>query len=307
MILKINNLEAGFGGSNILHDISLTLKEGECIGLVGESGCGKSLTALSILNLLPYINGKITKGEILFNGEDLLKAKDLRDIRGSAISIIFQDPFSSLDPSYTIYDQFKEIFISHTNYNKKEIRNKISELIKKVKLDESHLSKYPFQLSGGMLQRVLIAMAISLTPKLLIADEPTTALDASIKLDIIELLKQIQKSNNMSIIFISHDLALVKEICDRVYIMYSGMVVEEGSTVYNNPLHPYTKGLIKCVKSLYESKTESLYSIKGSVSDVTDTGCRFYKRCDYKKPECRTKKIELKVIDRNRSVRCLLY
>jgi peptide/nickel transport system ATP-binding protein len=273
--------------------ISFQVKKGETLGVVGESGCGKSVTSLSIMGLIKP-PGKVTSGQILFKGTDLLKLKkkQLREIRGNKISMIFQEPMTSLNPVYTIGNQIGEALQIHTKLGKQEIRQRTIELLKMVGIPraEEIIHDYPHQLSGGMRQRVMIAMAMACQPELLIADEPTTALDVTIQAQILELMKELQRKNNMSMILITHDLGVVSEVCDRVIVMYAGMIVEQGPVreVLDRPQHPYTKGLLASLPKNAQGKR--LHYIPGQVPPPTEwgTGCRFADRCPSVTERCRS-------------------
>ena len=260
-ILEVKNLAVEFTSDNnnvkAVNDISFSISTGEVVGIVGESGSGKSVTSLSCMGLIPSPPGKIVQGEILFtkkSGEVVdttnLSNKNLRKIRGNEMSMIFQEPMTSLNPVFTCGNQVAEALILHKGINKKEAREKTIDLFKKVKLQrpESIFEQYPHQISGGQKQRVMIAMAISCDPKLLIADEPTTALDVTVQKTILDLLKNLQEETKMGILFITHDLGVISELADKVVVMYKGKIVEQGSVkqIFNDPNHPYTKGLIAC-------------------------------------------------------------
>jgi peptide/nickel transport system ATP-binding protein len=255
-VLEINDLSISFQNNEVIHDISYAILENEILGVVGESGSGKSVSALAILGLLPKSISKITNGTVLFEGEDLIQSsiKKIQNIRGNKIAMIFQEPMSSLNPSMTCGNQVQDILLRHTSLNKNEAKTETISLFKQVKLPEPMITykKYPHEISGGQMQRVMIAMAIACKPKILIADEPTTALDVTVQKEIITLLKNLQSENNMSILFISHDLSLVSEIADRVVVMYKGEIVEQGevSEIFDAPKHSYTKALINSRPSL---------------------------------------------------------
>ena len=267
---------------------------GEILGVVGESGSGKSVTARSILRLIPNPPGKIVGGEILFEGRDILKMdmNTLRKIRGNDISMIFQEPMSSLNPVYTCGDQIMEAIILHQKLNKQEAREKAIDMLRMagIQMPEQRVDCYPHELSGGMRQRIMIAMALSCTPKLLIADEPTTALDPTIQAQIIELIKKLRQELGMSVLYITHDLGVVAETCDRVMVMYAGRIVFETADVmdlFTKPAHPYTQGLLKAVPKL-NAKRERLYAIEGMVPSFAEmpAGCAFNPRCPYAFQKC---------------------
>lgn len=304
-LLIVNKLRTEFFSSKTasvtaVNEISFHLDKGEVVGLVGESGCGKSVTSLSIMRLLTSTPGKVTKGEVLFDGQDLLKMgeKEMREIRGGKMSMIFQEPMSSLNPSMRIDKQIIEGIRLHTNFTKEMARARAVEILKQVGIPDPDrvLNNYPHQLSGGMSQRVMIAMAMSCNPQLLIADEPTTALDVTIQAQILELMKKIQFEENMSILLITHDLGVVAEMCTRVIVMYAGEIVEEAPVdiLFHKPSHPYTQGLIASVPKL-GSGVKVLPSIPGSVPDLSmlPSGCRFAPRCKFVKEPCKTKAPDL--------------
>lgn len=260
-LLEVKQLRTEFFSSKTssvtaVNEISFSIGKGEILGLVGESGCGKSVTSLSIMGLLTATSGKVTKGEVLFEGKDLLKIseKEMREIRGGEMSMIFQEPMSSLNPAMRIDKQMIEGIRLHTDLSKEEARKRAAEILAQVGIPDPErvLKNYPHQLSGGMSQRVMIAMAMSCQPKLLIADEPTTALDVTIQAQILDLMKKIQEEKGMSILMITHDLGVVAEMCTRAIVMYAGEIVEEApiDELFNAPQHPYTKGLIASVPKL---------------------------------------------------------
>jgi len=271
-VLEIKDLSISFQNNEVIHDISYAIHENEILGVVGESGSGKSVSALAILGLLPKSNSKITNGTVLFEGEDLIQGslKEIRNIRGNKIAMIFQEPMSSLNPSMTCGNQVQDILLRHTLLNKKQARAETIALFEQVKLPEPNITykKYPHEISGGQMQRVMIAMAIACKPKLLIADEPTTALDVTVQKEIITLLKTLQSENNMSVIFISHDLSLVSEIADRVVVMYKGEIVEQGevSEIFKTPKHSYTKALLNSRPSL-DTRLKTLPTIEDYLND----------------------------------------
>jgi oligopeptide/dipeptide ABC transporter ATP-binding protein len=264
------------------------------MGLVGESGCGKTMTALSIIGLTPKKISRIVGGEIVLDGDDLtcFKEKELRDIRGKKIGMIFQDPMTSLNPTLSVKEQISETIIAHKKIRKKDAVDKALQLLKTVEIPSPQkvLNYYPYQLSGGMRQRVVIAIAISCDPIILIADEPTTALDLTIQKQILELLKKLQKELNTTMIIISHDLNVIGELCDNVSVMYAGKIVEKAKVtdIFKNPKHPYTIALFKCIPRVDYELLEKLVNIKGAPPDFTDLpqGCRFNPRCDHAKKMC---------------------
>ncbi|MDE7243257.1 MAG: ABC transporter ATP-binding protein [Oscillospiraceae bacterium] len=305
VLLKVDKLRTEFFSSKnssvtAVDKVSFNIYKGEILGLVGESGCGKSVTSLSIMQLLRDTPGKVTNGQVLLDGRDLLKMSDaeIRSIRGGRMSMIFQEPMSALNPSMRIDRQMMETIMLHTDKNKEQARSHAADMLKKVGIPDPSrvLKNYPHQLSGGMSQRVMIAMALSCGPELLIADEPTTALDVTIQAQILDLMKKLQKEDQSSILLITHDLGVVAEMCSRVIVMYAGKIVEEAPVgpLFNHPAHPYTQGLIASVPKL-GSGVKILPSIPGSVPDLASMpkGCRFAPRCKYAAAKCREKEPEL--------------
>jgi peptide/nickel transport system ATP-binding protein len=318
-ILQIKDLKVSFQSGKkfvaAVDGISFELKEGEILGIVGESGSGKSVTSLATMGLIPSPPGKIENGKITFEGKDLttLSEKEWRKIRGNQISMIFQEPMTSLNPLFTVGNQLLEAISLHTNLSKREANVRSIELLKLVGIPraEGILKEYPHQLSGGMRQRVMIAMAMACNPRMLIADEPTTALDVTIQAQILALMKDLNKKTNTSIILITHDLGVVAEICERVIVMYCGQIVEQGDvrTILKNPKHPYTKGLLKSVPDL-RGKKDRLYSIPGSVPapGTVQKGCRFAARCSEAFGKCRVESPELYPSEKDgHDVRCFLH
>lgn len=314
-ILRIEDLYVNFrtlwGVAKVLNGVNLTIREGEIFGLVGETGCGKSVTASTILRLLPP-NAEIS-GKIFFKGENLLEKseEEMRKIRGKEISMVFQDPMTSLNPLFKIQDQMVDIITLHNNISKEEAENRAKELLEKVKLPDPDrmLNSYPHELSGGMRQRVMIAMALSSNPSLLIADEPTTALDVTIQKQILTLILELKETYGFSVLFITHDLGVVAELCDRVGVMYAGNIVEVASTeeLFENPLHPYTKGLLSLVPDpRYKKK---LTPLRGSVPSLINppSGCRFHPRCDHAMNVCKERKPNLMKYSQEHFVACHLY
>lgn len=293
-LLEVNDLQVNFkmedGIVSAIRGVNLQVKKGETLALVGESGSGKSVTSLSIMRL---VAGDIPSGEILFNGEDLIKKSEasMRKIRGNKISMIFQDPMTSLNPVLTCGEQIAESIRLHQKVNKKEALGRAIELLKLVgvPMPENRVHEYPHQLSGGLRQRVMIAIALACNPSLLIADEPTTALDVTIQAQILELLKRLKTELDMSIILITHDLGVVAEVAERVAVMYAGQIVEEADvkTLFQSPSHPYTVGLLKSIPKLEDEQFE-LYSIKGVVPDLSNMpkGCKFNPRCEFATEIC---------------------
>ena len=316
--LEVKNLKTHFftkeGVSKAVDGVSFYLNKGETIGVVGESGCGKSMTSLSILNLIPSPPGKIVDGEILLHGKNIvgLSQEELRKIRGKKISMIFQEPMTSLNPVLTVGEQIAETIRLHEKLPRKQAWDKAVEMLRIVGIPspEKRAKQEPYQLSGGMRQRVMIAMALACSPDVLIADEPTTALDVTIQAQILEILKDLQQKMGMSIIFITHDLGVVSEMCDKVAVMYAGQVIEEGVTeqLFEEPLHPYTRGLIDSLPKLYEEQDE-LQTIEGSVPSPYHypEGCRYADRCPFARELCRAAQPELIEMAEGRKVRCYQY
>lgn len=317
-LLTVNNLKTYFHTNNnvvkAVDGISFDINKNEIFAIVGESGSGKSVTALSIMSLIQLYHGKIMDGEILFNDRNLLtlSKKEMQFIRGSEVSMIYQDPMSSLDPAMSVGEQIRETLIIHNKFSKPDSKQKSINLMNAVGIPEAELryNDLPRKFSGGMRQRIMIAMAIANNPKLLIADEPTTALDVTIQAEIMKLLKALKDEMEMSIILITHDLGLVAENADKVLIMYCGEVMEQADVgqLFSRPLHPYTIGLIKCIPKI-ESAADRLYSIPGSVPHPTQLpcGCKFCDRCDKAIDKCSKEKPELIEIDKSHKVRCWLY
>ncbi len=317
-LLKVENLKTYFftheGTVKAVDGISFSINRGETLGLVGESGCGKSVTALSIMRLIPHPPGKIVSGEIYSEGKNLLKynEKEMRNIRGKKISMIFQEPMTSLDPVFTIGHEIKEAVRLHSSVNKKDARDKTIETLRVVGMPdaEKRIHNYPHELSGGMRQRAMIAMALCCNPTLLIADEPTTALDVTIQAQILRLINELKDEFGASVLLITHDLGVVAEMCDNVAVMYAGHIVEhtDVDTIFSNPLHPYTKGLNKSIPRL-DVDMERLETIKGLVPNLIDlpSGCPFHPRCSYCSDKCMKEMPELKEVEDNHLVKCHLY
>ncbi len=314
-ILDVRNLSVSFktrkGEFTVVQDVSFHVERGEVLGIAGESGCGKSVTSLSILGLLPE-NGYLA-GEILFDERDLAKMTDLAlcDIRGNEIAMIFQDPLSSLNPTMTIGDQLVEPYRVHRHYSTQQAEKAAVEMLKKVGIPspEKRMKEYPHQLSGGMRQRVMIAMALSCEPKLLIADEPTTALDVSIQAQILKLMQQLNEDSGTSIMLITHDMGVIAEMSDKVMIMYAGKAVEYGPVddIFFSPKHPYTKGLLASIPSL-DHDVEQLSTIEGNVPSPSSmpAGCRFSPRCSECMEICKQQQPSMQKVG-GTEVACFLY
>ena len=320
-LLRVTDLKTHFptseGTVKAVDGVSFTLDEGELLGLVGESGCGKSITALSLMRLVSP-PGKIVEGSIKFRGKELLDASDseMRDLRGNDIAMIFQDPMTSLNPVFTVGEQIAEALRLHRNLSKKQARNAAIAAMEEVAIPspERRVMDYPHQLSGGMRQRVMIAMALACDPELLIADEPTTALDVTIQAQILELLNELRVSRKLSVLLITHDLGVVAETADRVCVMYTGKIVEESPVkeIFADPKHPYTKGLLNSVPKLtsdFDQRAIRLSTIEGVVPNPTElpAGCHFEPRCKYRKDACSKNEIDLRDLGENIRVRCILY
>ncbi|WP_062048320.1 ABC transporter ATP-binding protein [Bacillus sp. JCM 19034] len=317
-IIEVKDLQTSFFTSELevkaVDGVTFSVPKGKTLGIVGESGSGKSITSLSILRLIQE-PGKVVGGEVIFNGEDLLKKTEaeMRKIRGNEISMIFQEPMTSLNPVYTVGQQIGEAFQIHEKLGKKEAIKRSIEMLKLVGIPspEKRVHQYPFELSGGMRQRVMIAMALACNPQLLIADEPTTALDVTIQAQILELMKDLQDRLGMSIIMITHDLGVVAETCDYVAVMYCGKVVEYASVkdLFNNPKHPYTVGLLNSLPRHDEDVEGELEVIRGSVPSPADMpkGCRFAPRCQFASDICREKLPDLEQDDNGNQIRCWIY
>jgi peptide/nickel transport system ATP-binding protein len=319
-LLKIHNLSVSYRAGKEIHkvldNVSFSIQSGACVGLVGESGSGKTTLGLSILRLLPS-NAVYNSGEIIYANKNLLSVDEsaLTDVRGKDISIVFQDPLASLDPLFTIGYQIKEAIKAHQpDMEKEQVEKTIVEIMKDVGLPDpiKLINLYPHELSGGMRQRVMLAIALVNRPVILIADEPTTALDVTIQAQIIDLLKQAKKHYNLTILLITHDLGVAYELVDSLIIMYGGVIVENGSKeeIFTKPYHPYTRALLMAIPELMEIATGSpprLYAIPGNVRAHYDNyvGCRFYERCTYRTKECLEKEPELKEISSGHLVRCI--
>ena len=313
-LLQVEQLSVGFTNGEesvrVIDGLSFSLSKGETLGIVGESGSGKSVTSLAIMGLLPANTAQVS-GRIMLNGEDLLAmpARKLQDIRGNKLSMIFQEPMTALNPVYTCGNQIMEAVRKHQKLNKKEAAQVALEMLKLVgiPMPEQRMKAYPHELSGGMRQRVMIAMALSCKPKLLIADEPTTALDPTIQEQILELIRELHQRENMSVMYITHDLGVIAETCHRVVVMYAGMIQEiaEVHDLFHRPLHPYTMGLMKAMPKLGDKK-ERLYDIKGVVPHITNmpAGCRFAPRCPHATERCHAECPKIVDAGNGHMVRC---
>ncbi len=321
-LLQVENLSTQFhtiqGIAKAVNDVSFTMESGETVGIVGESGSGKSVTALSIIRLIKTPPGRITNGKIFFQGKDLLamQEKQFQQYRGNKISMIFQEPMTSLNPLFTVGNQISEMIRKHMALSKKESWDRAIEMLKKVQIPspERRVKDYPFQMSGGMRQRVMIAMALSCNPDLLIADEPTTALDVTIQAQMIDLILKLKEEFNTAIMMITHDMGVVAETAQQVNVMYAGQIVEQGdvASIFKNPKHPYTRSLLKSIPALGERSRHGrkrLKEIKGIVPSLFNLpgGCHFSPRCPEAKPECFTQRIKMKPLGEKGRVRCILY
>ena len=321
-LLTVKNLRTYFytfdGVAKAVDDVSVHLKKGEILGIVGESGCGKSVTAQTILQLIPMPPGKIVSGSIVFDGIDLTKLsmENMRSVRGNRIAMIFQEPMTALNPVFTIGDQISEMFTLHKKMNKKEAWNNSIEMLQKVQIPapEKRVHEYPHQLSGGMRQRAMIAMALSCNPEILIADEPTTALDVTIQAQILDLMLKLKEEYETAVMMITHDLGVIAELAERVVVMYAGKIVEEGRTedIFYNPMHPYTQGLLQSIPKLGNramGDRQQLHEINGMVPSLfhLPQGCGFCPRCPKAMDTCRENLPDIKPINENHQVRCWLY
>ncbi|PEI82781.1 ABC transporter ATP-binding protein [Bacillus toyonensis] len=317
VVVELKDLQTHFqteeGTVKAVNHVSFAVREGETVCVVGESGCGKSVTALSIMGLIAE-SGSVVGGDILYEGKSLLgmKEKELRSLRGNDIAMIFQEPMTSLNPVFTVGEQIVETLREHELLSKNEAYKKAIELIRKVGIARADeiVHSYPHELSGGMLQRIMIAVALSCNPKLLIADEPTTALDVTIQAQILDLLRQIKEEFKTSILLITHDLGVVAEMADYVVVMYGGKVIEGAPVleIFQNPKHPYTKGLLKS-KPVMGKRIDKLYSIPGQVPNLVGLGefCYFSGRCEHCMEICKEEAPNLNVHDENHKVACWLY
>jgi peptide/nickel transport system ATP-binding protein len=318
-LLEVKGLKTGFIiDGEIYHavdGVSFSVKSRQIVGIVGESGCGKSVMSMSVMKLLPVGVGEITDGEVVFQGNNIenLSESEMNKIRGKDVSMIFQEPMTALNPVFTIGFQLSEVLLNHFDISKQDARERCISLLQSVGISrpDKIVDEYPHQLSGGMRQRVMIAMAIACQPKLLIADEPTTALDVTVQAQILDLLKAIQEKNDMSVILITHDLGVVAEMCDEVIVMYAGKIVErtDVDTLFYNPKHPYTKMLLDSIPKM-EEEEETLGSIEGivpSLKNMPKVGCRFAERCPVATDECKRITPELAEVESGHEVSCLLY
>ena len=315
-LLDIKNLTVHYltddGAVHAVNNLNLSLDRGETLGLVGETGAGKTTTALSIMGLVPNPPGKVIDGQVEFDGEMLFdkSESELRKVRGNKISMIFQDPMTSLNPIMTVRDQIAEVVLLHENLTAVEAKNKADEMLLKVGIRADRAKEFPHQFSGGMRQRVVIAIALACNPVLLIADEPTTALDVTIQAQVLELMKALKEEFNTAMIMITHDLGIVADICDNVAIMYAGSIVEqaEKNELFMNPKHPYTIGLFNSIPDI-DSDDSVLKPIKGLMPDPANLpgGCPFHPRCDLAKPECSEVIPKNTEVSANHFVKCLLF
>lgn len=321
-ILEVKNLEVSFrtyaGISHAVRGVDFYLNRGETLAIVGESGCGKTVTSKAIMGLLPESNTEIRKGEgsaILFHGDNLLdyNEKQMSQIRGSKISMIFQDPMTSLNPTMKIGDQIMESILIHQDISKAEARNQALEMLKLVKIPnaEERMKQYPFEFSGGMRQRAMIAVALACKPEILIADEPTTALDVTIQAQIMELIGSLQKELKMAVILVTHDLGVVASVADRIQVMYAGKIVERGvvDEIFYKPSHPYTRALLNSVPKIHTNNKETLYSLKGTPPDLINppAGCSFAPRCEYGMMVCRKRYPDITRFSDSQECSCWLY
>jgi peptide/nickel transport system ATP-binding protein len=318
-LLEVDGLKTYFfteeGVVKSVDDISFRIRKGESLGLVGESGCGKSVTSLSLMRLVPDPPGRTVGGRVLFGGRDLLglSEAEMRRIRGNDMSMIFQEPMTSLNPVFTVGDQIAEAIQIHQKKSRSDAMALAVEMLRKVHIPapEQRVHEYPHQLSGGMRQRVMIAMALCCDPLLLIADEPTTALDVTVQAQILELMDDMRKQYGLSLLLITHDLGVVAEVCDRVAVMYAGKIVEEGTAeqIYKDPKHPYTQGLLRSVPRLDETEHTRLQTIEGVVPSPLELppGCAFYSRCTQSRPEFAESMPPLIDVGDGHLVRCFLY
>ena len=319
-LLQVSHLATEFvteqGVARALDDISFQINAGETLGIVGESGCGKSVTSLSIMRLLPRPAGSIVSGEVLLQGQDLtrLAAHEMHHVRGNRIAMIFQEPMTALNPVYRVERQLGETLALHNpQMSKADIYAASVNMLQRVGIPapQRRMKEYPHQLSGGMRQRIMIAIALLCEPEILIADEPTTALDVTIQAQILQLLKELQQETGMAIIFITHDLGVIAEVCDRVLVMYAGRIIEQAdiNTLFDRPLHPYTRGLLNAIPRLEKPAKQILSTIPGMVPSLFEftRGCRFQNRCEYVEVECKQNTPPLEGENDEHQVRCFRY
>ena len=312
-ILEVKNLEIRYVTDeetvSAVNGVSFTLEKGESIGLVGETGAGKTTTALGIMGLVPDPPGEVLSGSVLFEGQDLLQLpeKNMREIRGGKISMIFQDPMTSLNPVMTVGEQIAEVVLLHSRMSKQEARKKAMEMLEQVGIPGGRCDDYPHQFSGGMKQRVMIAIALACSPELLIADEPTTALDVTIQAQVLELMRNLKREYGTSLILITHDLGVVAKICDKVAVVYAGEIIEYGTLedIYTDKRHPYTIGLFDSLPDI-ENEAAELKVIQGMVPDPSNLpeGCKFHPRCPYAQEGCKHGRVEPVQISETHMVRC---
>ncbi|WP_448384407.1 ABC transporter ATP-binding protein [Desulfosoma sp.] len=318
-LLQVEHLVTSFhtdrGTVKAVDDVSFSVDAGKTLALVGESGCGKSVTALSIMRLIPVPPGKITSGRILFDGTDLLRLSEseMRRVRGNKISMIFQEPMTSLNPVFRVGDQIAEVLELHEKLSRKEALDRAVDLLRMVGIPspETRLRDYPHQMSGGMRQRVMIAMALACNPRLLIADEPTTALDVTIQAQILELMDALRRTTGTAVLLITHDLGVVAETAEHVVVMYAGRILEEAPVreLFHHPMHPYTQGLLRSIPSLVHEEKRRLEAIPGVVPSLLalPVGCKFNDRCRFVMPRCHEEEPPLMALQPGHSVRCWLY